>query len=283
MTAMVWVDPPDRVAPGGFIHLSNVAKRELVAMSDVDQANVLTALNLLLDGDRGRALANRVGLLRDFPDSSVDEVLALRIAPHLEAVVYVDLGDETEPTPLRPTRYLVSQFYVSQDRMDGLSTADAEEQPAPDPSERSPARAARATTGLAARMAGPQRAYLRDDWAAILAGSPEDGVTFSPRRQFQLALGFLRAAVRMRWHDLARPLWRPVDWILRTESRTNGFIATMIGAQAIYIVGDDGLPALVTEVWEPCGIAGAALFVLARWLRRVRGIELSNSTSTGEE
>jgi hypothetical protein len=49
----------------------------------------------------------------------------------------------------------------------------------------------------------------------------------------------------------------------------------MIGTQATYIVGDNGLAALVTEVWEPCGIAGAALFVLTRWLRRVRGIELA--------
>ncbi|MFJ7258476.1 hypothetical protein ACIQWV_39765 [Streptomyces sp. NPDC098085] len=87
-------------------------------------------------------------------------------------------------------------------------------------------------------------------------------------------MGFLLAAVRMRLHDLARPAWRPVDWVLRASSRTNAFIASAVGAQAIYIVGDGGLPALGTEVWEPCGIAGASLYVMARWLRRVRGVEL---------
>ncbi|MFC5244154.1 MULTISPECIES: hypothetical protein [Streptomyces] len=66
-----------------------------------------------------------------------------------------------------------------------------------------------------------------------------------------------------------------MDWLLRTPARSNAFITAAVGAQAIYIVGDDGLSALVTEVWEPCGIAGAALYALSRWLRRVRGIELA--------
>ncbi|MER5912302.1 hypothetical protein ABT124_17860 [Streptomyces sp. NPDC001982] len=90
-----------------------------------------------------------------------------------------------------------------------------------------------------------------------------------------LAVGFLLAAVRMRSHDVVRPAWRPVDWLLHVQSRTNSFITAVVGAQAIYIVGDGGLGALVTEVWEPCGAAGGSLFLLARWLRRVRGIELA--------
>ncbi|MER5839555.1 hypothetical protein ABT099_04450 [Streptomyces prasinus] len=56
----------------------------------------------------------------------------------------------------------------------------------------------------------------------------------------------------------------------------------MVGAQAIYIVDDGGIPALVTEIWEPCGILGAGLYVLVRWLRRVRGIELVTSSPSGE-
>jgi hypothetical protein len=92
-----------------------------------------------------------------------------------------------------------------------------------------------------------------------------------------MALGFLLAASRMRLRDTVRPGWKPVDWLLRESSRSNTFITAAVGAQAIYIVGDRGLSALVTEVWEPCGIAGASLFVLARWLRRVRGIELAPS------
>lgn len=91
------------------------------------------------------------------------------------------------------------------------------------------------------------------------------------------------AAVRFRLHDLARPCWVPVDWLLSKDSRTNGFIAAIVGAQAIYIVDDGGIPALVTEVWEPCGILGAGLYVLACWLRRVRGIELAPISPPPEE
>ncbi|MGW4047314.1 hypothetical protein [Streptomyces sp. NPDC004721] len=109
----------------------------------------------------------------------------------------------------------------------------------------------------------------------MLAGSPEDGVAFPAHRQFLLALGFLFAALRMRVRDVVRPVWRPVDWVLRTSSRTNAFITAVVGAQAIYIVGDDGLTAMVAGAWEPCGATGASLFALARWLRRVRGIELA--------
>ncbi|WP_340379042.1 hypothetical protein U5640_29305 [Streptomyces sp. SS7] len=142
-----------------------------------------------------------------------------------------------------------------------------------------PSGAARRATGIAVRIAGHRRSHLRTEWGAILAGSPEDGLSFSSRRQFLLALGFLLAAVRMRVRDVAGPAWRPVDWLLRTASRTNGFVAAVVGAQAIYIVDDGGLSVLVTEVWEPCGIAGASLFALARWLRRVRGIELASPES----
>ncbi|MES9524997.1 hypothetical protein [Streptomyces capoamus] len=138
-----------------------------------------------------------------------------------------------------------------------------------------PGGAARAATGIAVRIAGRRRQHLHMEWAAMLSGSPEEGITFSPGRQLVLALGFLLAASRMRVRDAARPAWRPVDWLLRAPSRTNAFITAVVGAQLIYIVGDHGLPALVAEVWEPCGAAGASLFVLARWLRRVRGIELA--------
>nr|WP_237520001.1 hypothetical protein [Streptomyces sp. HUCO-GS316] len=138
-----------------------------------------------------------------------------------------------------------------------------------------PGRVARKATDIAVRIAGRRRAHLGTEWAAILAGAPEDGVTFSPRRQCLFALGFVLAALRMRLHDMARPAWRPVDWLLRTSSRTNAFITSVIGAQAIYIVDGHGLSGLATEIWEPCGVAGASLFALARWLRRMRGIELA--------
>ncbi|MGW3105214.1 hypothetical protein [Streptomyces sp. NPDC001100] len=135
--------------------------------------------------------------------------------------------------------------------------------------------AARRTANLAAHVAGRRRSQLHNEWTAILAGAPEDGITFSPQRQILLAFGFLAAAVRMRARDAVRPAWRPVDWLLRAPSRTNAFITTAVGTQAVYIVGDGGLGALATEIWEPCGIAGASLYALSRWLRRIRGIELA--------
>lgn len=134
-------------------------------------------------------------------------------------------------------------------------------------------RSAWGLTSWASRLAGRQRDT--DQWRAHLAGVPEEGIVLAPRQQLGAAFGFLVAAVRYRLSDLLGGLWRPVDWLLRTPHRSNAFITAAVGAQAVYIVGDDGLAALVTEVWEPCGIAGASLFALTRWLRRVRGIELA--------
>jgi hypothetical protein len=140
-----------------------------------------------------------------------------------------------------------------------------------------PGRSATLLTRLAARLAGSRRSHLPQDWASVLAGSPEDGIRFSSHQQAAMALGFLLAALRMRMRDVARPAWRPVDWLLSRTSRSNAFIATAVGAQAVYIVDDGGLGALITEIWEPCGIAGAGLYALSRWLRRVRGIELAGA------
>jgi hypothetical protein len=134
---------------------------------------------------------------------------------------------------------------------------------------------ARRTTVWAARLAGSRRSHLEREWAAVLAGSPEDGVRLSSRRQLLLAVGFIVAAGRMRLHDLAVPVWRPIDWVLRVQSRTNGFITCVVGAQAIYIADHGGLAVLVTDVWEPCGGASLALYALSKWLRQVRGIELA--------
>ncbi|MGI5458592.1 hypothetical protein ACQEWB_36580 [Streptomyces sp. CA-249302] len=129
-------------------------------------------------------------------------------------------------------------------------------------------------TWCAAKLAGERRNTL-NAWHAHLEGDPANGVVLTRRQQRQYAAGFLRAALQYRLHDIAQPLWRPADWLLSKGSRTNGFIASVVGAQAIYIVDDGGIPALVTEIWEPCGAFGAGLYVLARWLRRVRGIELA--------
>ncbi|MFD3840239.1 hypothetical protein ACFWWC_28900 [Streptomyces sp. NPDC058642] len=140
-------------------------------------------------------------------------------------------------------------------------------------------RATNTATEVAARIAGYKRYYLYKEWATVLQGAPESSIVFSDRRRLSLALGFIGAALRMRAHDVVRPAWRPVDWLLSVPSRTNAFITATVGTQAVYIVGDGGLGALATEIWEPCGIAGASLYALSRWLRRVRGIELATVES----
>uniref|UniRef100_A0AAU2A516 Uncharacterized protein n=1 Tax=Streptomyces sp. NBC_00093 TaxID=2975649 RepID=A0AAU2A516_9ACTN len=137
-------------------------------------------------------------------------------------------------------------------------------------------------TWWAAKLAGERREML-EPWRAHLVGDPENGVALTPRQQQWLALGFAVAAIRYRLHDALQPLWRPVDWFLSSDSRTNSFVSALVGGQAIYIVDDGGIPALVTEVWEPCGILGGALYVLTRWLRKVRCIELAKTRKASKE
>ncbi|MEU6459922.1 hypothetical protein [Streptomyces sp. NPDC047065] len=140
-------------------------------------------------------------------------------------------------------------------------------------------RAPRGAMGLAAFIAGRRRSHLREEWAAVLAGDPESGYVLTVVAQMRLALGFLVAAIRMRVHDVAAPLWGPVDWLLSVESRSNTAVALLVGGQAVYITGDGGLGALFTEIWEPCAICGGTLYVFFRWLRKVRGIELAAARS----
>ncbi|MFJ8153988.1 hypothetical protein [Streptomyces sp. NPDC094468] len=141
-----------------------------------------------------------------------------------------------------------------------------------------PRPAVRSTVGVAVRIAGATRPHLRNEWASLLAGCPEEGFTVSARRQRLMALGFLAAALRMRMRDMARPAWRPVDWLLGTANRTNGLIAFAVGAQTVYIVGHQGIAALATGAAEPCALTAGALYALARWLRKLRGIDLASTT-----
>ncbi|MEU5825626.1 hypothetical protein [Streptomyces sp. NPDC047803] len=131
------------------------------------------------------------------------------------------------------------------------------------------------TVDLASFVAGDRRAYLREEWSAVLAGDPENGIVLTSRRRMRYGIGFLWAALRMRLSDLASPLWMPVDWLLSKEARTHGFTALAVGAQILYIQHEDGVHALVTEGWGWCAGCGVALRLLVSWLRRVRGIELA--------
>ncbi|MEU6965957.1 hypothetical protein [Streptomyces chrestomyceticus] len=130
-------------------------------------------------------------------------------------------------------------------------------------------------TMIALALAGSRRETVRAEWAAHLAGAPEEGFTVRPAARVRYSLGFLLAAFRFRLSDLAAPAWRLVDWVLATDNRVNTAISSVVGAQAIFIVGDGGLQALITEVWEPCGLLGGALYLLVRFLRRRRGIEIA--------
>nr|WP_244189780.1 hypothetical protein [Streptomyces incarnatus] len=148
----------------------------------------------------------------------------------------------------------------------------------PEASE-SPARplggAARRTLGLAYLVVGERRAHLREEWAAVLTGDPDNGIVLSPGRRMRYAIGFLWAALRMRMRDLAAPLWMPVDWLLSAESRTRGAVALTVGAQVVYVEYQDGFHALVTEGWGWCAGCGVALRLFVGWLRKIRGIELA--------
>ncbi|WP_331720528.1 hypothetical protein OG851_42940 (plasmid) [Streptomyces sp. NBC_00161] len=132
--------------------------------------------------------------------------------------------------------------------------------------------------GFAALLAGPRR-NLRGAWLDVLAGDPEGGYVLTPRQQRQHARGFLYAAVRLRLHDLSRPLWHPLDWTLSSESRTNSLHAMAVGAHIVYIQWHDGLHTLLTEGWSWVGGCALAVGVGLRWLRKARGIELATPES----
>ncbi len=153
---------------------------------------------------------------------------------------------------------------------------EAEEEPEAPPNADAPGgRAGLRTLAFASFLAGERRAHLREEWAAVLAGDPGNGIVLSSHRRMQYAIGFLWAALRMRLRDLVAPLWMPVDWLLSVESRAHTLIALAVGAQILYIRHEDGLHALVTEGWGWCGGCGITLRLFVSWLRRIRGIELA--------
>ncbi|MFF2852391.1 hypothetical protein ACFVT5_39735 [Streptomyces sp. NPDC058001] len=163
-------------------------------------------------------------------------------------------------------------------------TQAVEEGPETAPTGTAPgSRAGLRTVDFASFVAGDRRAHLREEWAAVLAGDPGNGIVLSSRRRMRYAIGFLRAALRMRLNDLAAPLWMPVDWLLSLESRTHGLIALAVGAQIVYIQHEDGLHALVTEGWGWCAGCGIALRLFLGWLRRIRGIELASARSNSAD
>ncbi|MFJ4990048.1 hypothetical protein ACIP9H_40410 [Streptomyces sp. NPDC088732] len=131
-------------------------------------------------------------------------------------------------------------------------------------------------TDLAVIVAGERRSGVADEWRAHLAGAPEAGVVVGGFGRVVDAAGFVLAALRFRAHDVASPLWRPIDWLLVAKTRTNSAIAVCVGALVIYIQAHDGFHTLVTEGWGWCAGCAGALYMLATWLRGIRGIELAS-------
>ncbi|RCH59816.1 zf-HC2 domain-containing protein [Streptomyces sp. SDr-06] len=130
---------------------------------------------------------------------------------------------------------------------------------------------------LAAIIAGDRRG-MRTAWLADLDGDPDAGVSLTTWQQRRYALGVLVAAVRCRLRDGLGRLWRPVDWTLETRNRRETFIGVPPALLVVYIAEHDGVHTLLTEGWGWVGGCGAAAFAFVRWLQRLRGIELADSS-----
>lgn len=143
-------------------------------------------------------------------------------------------------------------------------------------------RPTRRLTRLAGWVAGPQHSHLSGAWLADLAGDPDSGLTLTGRGRLALAAGFVVAALRLRLRDATRRLWCPVDWLIATDSRVHTAITMLVGTLAIYIRITGGLAELLGNGIQTCAVAGASLYALSRWLRRIRGIELA-SRPPGEQ
>lgn len=139
-----------------------------------------------------------------------------------------------------------------------------------------------AEAALAALVAGKRHAHLRSEWTAHLAGPSDSGTELSARERDAYAVGFLVAAVRIRLSDTTRPLWRPVDWVLRSDGRINAVVASCCGAVAGYLIDCDGPRAFLSTDCVGVGVIGTGAFAFLRWLRAKRGIELAELAKPGE-
>lgn len=139
-----------------------------------------------------------------------------------------------------------------------------------------------AEAALAALVAGKRHAHLRSEWTAHLAGPSDSGTELSDRERDAYAVGFLVAAVRIRLSDTTRPLWRPVDWVLRSDGRVNAVVASCCGAVAGYLIDCDGPRVFLSTDCVGVGVIGTGAFAFLRWLRAKRGIELAQLAKRGE-
>lgn len=128
-------------------------------------------------------------------------------------------------------------------------------------------------TSLALLLAGRRREESRIQWTDQLSGAPENGIIVTPGMRLRYSAGFVLAALRYQISDIAALAWRPLEWVLSKNSRTNPALVSIVGAEIIYIQWNHGLDVLLTEGWAWCAGVAACAYGLARWLRQVRGIE----------
>lgn len=202
----------------------------------------------------------------------------------LTLLSYGPLGDglplEQRLTSAGRVAALVFAVAIAVDIIGLLLTAarpGADESASNESALRVPSRIPVAVTSLAASLAGSSRPHLRSEWLAHLAGAPEDGSILSPQQKRRLARGFLVAAVSLRLGDAVRPLWRPVDWVLSSDSRLNATVTAGIGSLVVYVATTSPFDVhIFLADLVAVFLLGGGAYTLANWLRKVRGIELSD-------
>lgn len=127
----------------------------------------------------------------------------------------------------------------------------------------------RQVTGIALKMAGRQRAYLREAWDSDLL--TEDGVPLSLARRLRHVAGYIPAAIRYRLDDLGIVLGRLLDAVLISRRRTYVAAGALFAIPVEMIFSHAGLYGLVTNAGQ-LAVLFAALCASVRGLRKWRGV-----------
>jgi hypothetical protein len=128
----------------------------------------------------------------------------------------------------------------------------------------------RQVTGIALKMAGRQRAHLRDAWDSDLLD--ENGVPLSLSNRLRHVAGYVPAAIRYRIDDLAAVLGRALDAVLISQRRTRTIAGALFGIPVEMIFSREGLYGLVTNA-DSLAALFAALCASVSWLRKWRGVK----------
>jgi len=128
-----------------------------------------------------------------------------------------------------------------------------------------------ALTGLACALAGPRRAHLRGAWGADLYGDPEQKERPPGWHRFQLAMGFVVAAIRCRFDDAAQIAWRPVDRLLASWAASTLAMLMPLAAATVVVLTHGGIYGIVSNA-ENLSVTGALPYLAIKALRRYRQI-----------